>query len=227
MPTRQEKSKGALDERSCVTAYLESAPGGLQAAAYLWQSTQGLPQPGCPLGLALHLQALEERHTADRVAQELGVTTGWLRQLYREGSAQTGLSDELATRLARYLRLPVLAVQVLAGRVEYPAETDLPCAQCEEVERAVAYASSDPVWSARFAALMRNRDREGLFKLVRLYEQQTSRRLVDPQLSLSGYLQALRTREQQLQTRRAAQRTAGSRHSSASFTPLSAAQIAL
>lgn len=84
--------------------------------------------PGGPLMAWLLDEAVSQELDIPKLAQELGVTVGYLSQLHSGLRETSDISREFAAACGTFLRVPSVVVQIVAGRltlVDFVCATDL------------------------------------------------------------------------------------------------------
>lgn len=108
---------------------------------------------GGALMAALMDAATKRGHTLANLATALGVTYGYLVQLRAGSRSCTRISDDFASRCAKYLGLPRLSVLLLAGRITQDDFFEASAASPRSLAMAYDYIRRDPRWGARVPAL--------------------------------------------------------------------------
>jgi transcriptional regulator with XRE-family HTH domain len=150
-----------------------------------------LERPGGVLLAALFACANQRGQHLQEMAQELGVTYGYISQLVNGRRNVSQISDAFAHACALYLMRPRLAVLIMAGRVSpkdlYEAEEAL----VAQIPHAMEYVCADPDWGPLVTPQIRALDPMGLYTVVRLYEAATKRQLLPPMLDVRGVMDAV------------------------------------
>lgn len=165
-----------------------------------------LARPGGLLLAALIRTADERRQQLNDMARDLGVTYGYINQLRNGLRKVDQISDGFALSCAQYLGVPRMTVLMLAGRVKPEDLFEHQEMLVTEVDRAMSFLTTDPVWGPMITPELRGTGVESRFGLVRLYEEATGKVLMDKRLkpeTLAGEVEKfqalLSQRHQQLQ----------------------------
>ena len=138
---------------------------------------------------ALQNCANERGQTLREMADELGVTYGYISQLANGNRSVNQISDRFAEACALYLMRPRLTVLIMAGRITpkdaYESEELL----VGEIPRAMEYICKDPEWGPFITPQIRALDTMSHFAIVRLYEDATKRKLLPQPLDLKQFMQ--------------------------------------
>lgn len=102
---------------------------------------------------ALMDAATKRGHTLANLATALGVTYGYLVQLRAGNRSCARISDDFASRCAKYLGLPRLSVLLLAGRITQDDFFEASAVSPRSLAMAYDYIRRDPRWGARVPAL--------------------------------------------------------------------------
>jgi len=153
--------------------------------AWTGLSDEELKRPGAALMVQLIRKANANGFNLKELADELGVTYGYIAQL-RGGLRQIKLiGDEFIEACSRFLDVPKLAVKVWAGKLD---ASDL--LQSKEVlvmrlDEALSFIAADPLLGCWMPITVRNMSYEEKFFIVLCFQQATGYELLDPAPSLS------------------------------------------
>lgn len=170
-----------------------------------------LARPGGLLLAALIRTADERRQQLNDMARDLGVTYGYINQLRNGIRKVDQISDGFALSCAQYLCVPRMTVLMLAGRVKPEDLFEHTEMMVAEVDRAMSFLTTDPVWGPLLTPELRSAGVESRFALVRMYEEATGKVLMEKRLKpetlaaeVEKFKALMAQRSQQLQNPEAA-----------------------
>lgn len=128
-------------------------------------------------------QAVAERGvTLQKLAEDLGVTYGYLAQLRSGLRSVTNISDPFLDRVAQWLNVPRISVLAACGRLRLSDFSDLHNLD-EALDAAYAFIQRDRVWGAVMPPSAHRLDQPGRLFVVRLFEAATGTVLIpEPKL---------------------------------------------
>lgn len=157
--TRERKAEGERIGWSVLTLEEQERPGAqLLAMIYTEANNRGIP--------------LKE------LADELGVTYGYIAQLRAGVREVRHISDEFATAAAKFLGCPRIDVLLAAGRVKREDFLSEPDNLDTQLRNAIEFLGRDSTWRKWVTPHVFECPREVQWLVVRLYEEATGRKLV-------------------------------------------------
>lgn len=133
--------KGLQDGRK--TRHTRTVRPAERRLAWSGLTDEELKRPGAAL-LAMLVQAANDRgHQMRELADNLGVTYGYIAQLRGGIRDVRHISDEFADRCAQYLGIPRMAVLVAAGKVKLADIYSAPSVLEHDLERALKFIQRD------------------------------------------------------------------------------------
>jgi len=137
-----------------------------------------LARPGGILLSMLLKRANELGHQLGQMADELGVTYGYISQL-RTGLRKTShISDAFATACALYLGAPRMTVLLASGRVK-PEDTFAdPAAMISALPHAIELMAKDPKYGPLMPPELLGADARMQYLVVTLFEEATGRSIL-------------------------------------------------
>jgi transcriptional regulator with XRE-family HTH domain len=154
-------------------------------------SAEERQRPGSTLIRWLLYAANERGMSLRDLADNLGVTYGYISQL-RTGIRQvSGISDEFSSACARFLGVPRIAVLLAAGRVHPEDYYHSPEEVRELVRRGVSALMRDPEIGPLVPANLEVADYEMQRLVVLLYERATGKKLLPEAVDLEALLREI------------------------------------
>lgn len=150
-----------------------------------------LRRPGGTLLAALITCANERRLQMNTMAEELGVTYGYVNQLRNGIRTVAQISDSFALECAIFLGIPRLTVLAMAGRITKEDAYEDRQMLATEIQRAMAYIAADPKWAPYLTVGLKSMDSESLFMLVTLYEKAEDKVLLPKAVNLASLMEEL------------------------------------
>jgi len=177
-----QKGSHLPDSEEKVTARRASASNDtrltLNVDSYDGSSDEELQRPGGALMAMVMQRANERRHELKVVAEQLGVSYGYIAQL-RNGARQTKtISDSFVSALAVYLDRPRIAVLLAAGKVRPEDFYSDPNRAMADLPGALRFILGDNEWGGWAPQNLLELPAEIQFFIVRLYEKATDRILL-------------------------------------------------
>ena len=151
-----------------------------------WSGTvdeRQLKRPGGVLMAALVRCAAERGQSISQLAEALGYSYPYINLLMSGLRKVDQISDDFAGACALYLRVPRLAVLMMAGRLKPDDFFEMGRFGAGMLEPAMQYIANDPEWSGRLTAQLRSASAQSKYCLVKMYEQATGRKLLAHELN--------------------------------------------
>lgn len=164
-----------------------------------WSGNLNKAEMGQPGGLLLAalIQCAIERHLKlNKMAEELGITYGYINQLRNGLRPVNQISDEFSIACAKFLCVPRLKVLMLAGVLTPSDVFEGDQMMASEIAQAMRFICDDMSWGRLITTEMRSSDAFSHFTLIKLYEAATGKVLLNKALdiqSLAGHLETLKT----------------------------------
>jgi len=170
--TKSAIKKAATDGRKTRTKR-KTAEQHQERTAWTGLSKEEAQQPGALLLYLLFNKANEVGLNLTELAQELGVTYGYLSQL-RKGMRQTrNVSDEFSQNCATFLGLPRIAILLASGRVQFEDFFEDPAMVRDYVSNAMAIIRKDPDYGPLLPGEIETTSYENQRLIALLYQQAT------------------------------------------------------
>jgi transcriptional regulator with XRE-family HTH domain len=141
-----------------------------------------ISRPGGLLLAALIRCANERRLQLNNMADELGVTYGYINQLRNGIRKVSQVSDEFALACSYFLGIPRLTILMLAGRLHPEDLFEQDNMLAMEVTRAMGFICDDLIWGHLITPELRSGSEHSQFAVVKLYEAATGKVLMDKSL---------------------------------------------
>jgi len=135
--------------------------------------------PGGPLIGWLYDECRRRRQEFRQMADELGVTYGYINQLRSGLRHVRQISDEFAVSCARYLGVPPVVVKMIAGRIPMSDFVHPHVPLEDALDRAMAQMLDDPVARHVLPADMSGLSLEAKQSLVAMYMECSGRDLLE------------------------------------------------
>lgn len=113
-----------------------------------------------------------------QMADELGVTYGYINQLRSGLRLVCNISDEFAVNAARYLGVPTVVVKVIAGRIPMSDFVHPQESEADALDRAMAQMLDDPVARCALPADLHGLPLDAKRALVAMYVESSGRDLL-------------------------------------------------
>ncbi|MBW4048806.1 MAG: helix-turn-helix transcriptional regulator [Proteobacteria bacterium] len=160
-----------------------------------WSGTvdeKQLRRPGGLLMAALVRCAAERGQSISQLAEALGYSYPYINLLMSGLRKVDQVSDDFARACAVYLRVPRLAVLMMAGRLKPEDFFETQAFKAKAVESAMKLIEDDPVWAPLVTAELRTAKAESQYCLVKMYEAATSKKLLDGELDVTVFAAQLK-----------------------------------
>jgi hypothetical protein len=119
------------------------------------------------------------------MADELGVTYGYINQLRNGIRKVSQVSDEFALACSCFLGIPRLTILMLAGRLNPEDLFEQDNMLAAEVSRAMGFICDDLVWGHLITPELRSGSEYSQFAVVKLYEAATGKVLMNKSLQFA------------------------------------------
>jgi transcriptional regulator with XRE-family HTH domain len=147
-------------------------------------SDEEMARPGGALMAALVQTANERRHTMKKMAEELGVTYGYISQMRNGIRLVSYISDKFALDVSKYLGVPRLTVLMMAGQITTSDIFASEQMKASQIAQAMSFIAQDIKWAPFLTLELRQSSLESQYLLIRLFEKATGRVLLDEHLDL-------------------------------------------
>ncbi|MCO6414113.1 MAG: helix-turn-helix transcriptional regulator [Thiogranum sp.] len=173
-----------------------------QKTQFLAMSDEDLSRPGATLLSWLFAKANADGYTLSQLAEQLGVTYGYVSQL-RSGARKTQhISQTFSRAAAEYLGVPHIAVLLAAGIVQPEDYYDSPESFRQRVDSGINTMRQDPQWGPLVPAGIGRQSYEYKRLLVLLYERATQQTLLPDATDLDDLVQQIQAAEKKGRTGR-------------------------
>ncbi|WP_031405373.1 hypothetical protein [Thiomonas sp. FB-Cd] len=117
------------------------------------------------------------------MAEALGYSYPYINLLMSGLRKVDQISDDFAGACAVYLRVPRLAVLMMAGRLKPDDFFEMGRFGAKMLEPAIQYIANDPEWSGMLTAQLRSASAQSKYCVVKMYEKATGRKLLADELN--------------------------------------------
>lgn len=126
--------------------------------------------------------AAERGQSVAQLAEKLSYSYPYVNLLMSGLRKVDQISDDFAGACAVYLRVPRLAVLMMAGRFEPEDFFETGRFNAAMVEPAMQYIANDPRWSGLLTAQLRSASAQSKYCLFKMHEKATGRKLLADEL---------------------------------------------
>ncbi|MDE2252928.1 MAG: helix-turn-helix transcriptional regulator [Betaproteobacteria bacterium] len=186
---RRDEQMATKMSKTAAAAACMSIPGDATNPTPImvdpWSGTvdeKQLKRPGGVLMAALVRCAAERGQSISQLAEALGYSYPYINLLMSGLRRVDQVSDDFAQACAAYLRVPRVAVLMMAGRLKAEDFFEAHVFKAKAVDAAMRFIEDDPQWGSLVTAELRTAKPESRFCLVKLYESATGRKLLDGEL---------------------------------------------
>ena len=151
-----------------------------------WSGTvdeRQLKRPGGLLMAALVRCASERGQSVAQMAEALGYSYPYMNLLMSGLRRVDQVSDDFAQACAVYLRVPRVAVLMMAGRLKPDDFFEVGAFRGKAVDAAMRFIEDDPEWSGMLTAQLRSASAHSKYCVVKMYEKATGRKLLADELN--------------------------------------------
>ena len=181
-----EQIKAAAEDGRSKRKTRDAKPSG--RSAWLTMSQQELEIPGARLLQLLYAKANELGITQAEMCKRLEVNPGYLTQLKKGERKYSGISHDFATRCAKFLNLPRIAVLFAAGVVSaddyYSPDENLG----ERIDSGIRTLSRDTEYAPFVPASLATSDTDIKKLVLLLYQRATGRNVLPGAIDLETIL---------------------------------------